>query len=335
MVGADGREPPRPRGGRWPASIVSPHQQRTCRSGFRRPASRSGAVQQKCVMAKAEGNRRPLRDGEVACGPDNGVTHVAALRGVNKSGVQQLSYSPSDSGGSPSSSASSEPSSSSSGASGTAQGHSPAGPPAGSTTANTSSDDTTASGSTATSEGSNIGSVDTDPDPDTDTAPAKEPAEKPPAEKPDADIADAPTPFLPSGHRASPQAHPQADIKPTSDPETQSLSTSSTKTAHVGQPTADTGTTAKAVQSIQLDTSLATLAVDESQLMIAESAPEARESSTTAPQVVTGLLAARRSQPAGDRQPAGPGRAPADAVRSAGTGTPRDHEDLLQPGPHY
>ena len=216
--------------------------------------------------------------------------------------------SPSDpSGGSASSSASSESSSGSSGSSGTAPGHSPAGPPAGSTTANTTSDDSTASGSTATSEGSNIGSVDNDSDPDTDTPPAEEPAEKPPAEKPDADIADSPRPFLPSGHRATRQAHPQADIKPTSDPETQSLSTSSTKTAHIGQPTVDISTTtAKAVQSTQLDTSLATVTVDDSQPVIAESAPEARESSTTAPQVVTSLLAAVGLSPLATDSPLAP-----------------------------
>ncbi len=204
--------------------------------------------------------------------------------------------SSSDPGGSASSSASSESSSGSSGSSGTAPGHSPAGPPAGSTTANTISNDSSASKPTAADEDSKIGPVDTDSDPDTDTPPAEEPAEKPPASTHEADIADiddSPRPFLPSGHRATPQAHPQADIKPTSDPKIQSLSTSSTKRAYIGQTTVDSGTTtAKAVQSTQLDMSPATVTVDESQPVIAESAPEARESSTPAPQVVTSLLAA-------------------------------------------
>ena len=196
-------------------------------------------------------------------------------------------------------------------------------------------------------EDSNIGPVDTDSDPDTDTPPAEEPAEKPPASTHDADTQtsprnhDSPRPFLPSGHRATPQAHPQADIKPTSDPKIQSPSTSSTRRAYIGQTTVDSERTAgrrcrprrSSHKSTKLDMSPATVTVDESQPVIAKSAPEARESSTAAPQVVTSLLAAVGLSPLASRQPAGPGRAPADAVWRAGMDTPRDPEDLLQSAP--
>jgi aldose sugar dehydrogenase len=214
--------------------------------------------------------------------------------------------SPSDSVGSASSSASSESSPGSSGSSGTAPGHSPAGPPAGSATANTTSDGSSASGSTATSGGSNLGSVDTDSDPDTDTLPAEEPAQIPPAEKPDVEIADPPKPFLAFGNRARTQALPQADIKPAPNPETQSLSTSSAKAAHVVQTTLDISATTAKVQSTPLDTSLAIVTVDESQPVIVESAPEARASSTTEPQVVTGLLAAVGLSPLATDSPLAP-----------------------------
>ena len=211
------------------------------------------------------------------------------------------------SGASASSPAPSESSSGSSGSSGSAPGHSVAGPPARSTTANTTSDDSSATEPTADSEGSNIGQVDTDSDPDTDKSAAEKPTEIPPASTPDTDIADSPRPFLSSGHRARTQTQPQADIKPTSDPETQSPSTSSTKTAYIEQTTVDISTTtAKAVQSTQLETSLAAVTVDDSQPVIAESAPEARESSTTEPQVATTLLAAVGLSPLATDSPLAP-----------------------------
>ncbi len=248
--------------------------------------------------------------------------------------------SSSDPGGSASSSASSESSSGSSGSSGTAPGHSPAGPPAGSTTANTISNDSSASKPTTADEDSNIGPVDTDSDPDTETPPAEEPAEKPPASTARSRyrgyrrLTEA-LPALRSPRHAT-QAHPQADIKPTSDPKTQSLSTSSTKRAYIGQTTVDSGTTTAKGGPIN-----PTRHVAGNRQCGRKSTGDRRER-PGGTRIVDNCAAGRhqpagrrRPQPVGGRQPASPGRAPADAVWCAGMDTPRDPEDLLQSAPHH
>ena len=169
----------------------------------------------------------------------------------------------------------------------------------------------------------------------TPTVRRREPAEIPPASTPDGDIADSPRPFLSSGHRARPQTQPQADIKPTSDPETQSPSTSSTKKAYIEQTPVDISTTHSQSGPIN-----PTGHVAGSGHCGRQSTGDRRER-PGGTRIVDGWAAGRhhpagrrRPQPAGDRQPASPGHAPADAVWCAGVGTPRDSEYLLQSVPH-